>query len=493
MKLEVVSPDHSLESGMGLRDNNLDGRPVPVVVWVGFTEAPVSRSDAYRSVVKATQEVADFADPNVVVIVKRQDAGPCDALMERFEDGAGNRLFRPEILTFGEGALEGAAQVESVVNRIMAGRYAALAQRNTDLTRQLFEVRRVHEDLQAAFEQVEQYLHANGLSEPKLLLELPPADAEGGPALLELEEGAPVVIGLPYELNKIAGFSINVRRGSTARRSAARLLVTLTSGTASQVYGTWSTPLDRLPESGWFSFVLDRLSIDYGHSLRVAIQLEGRADVALVLSAKPLLGASLLPRSTGINRAVHALPAFRLWRGLPGTRMTHGAELQPLDFEHHDGHRSDRRIPVNVGLDGAEQVHADEVVSAPLVSVSTDDQSIQVHPVAKGAVVARVRQAVPQERCRLEATVGVHHEEASGVEFAMTVARNADEALETFARGSREGEPAWTLASFSENADLVVECDPSDEERFLYLATRLPQGGTTKYAWARFRNLTVVL
>ena len=76
MKLEVVSPDHSLESGMGLRDNNLDGRPVPVVVWVGFTEAPVSRSDAYRSVVKATQEVADFADPNVVVIVKRQDAGP---------------------------------------------------------------------------------------------------------------------------------------------------------------------------------------------------------------------------------------------------------------------------------------------------------------------------------------------------------------------------------------------------------------------------------
>jgi hypothetical protein len=491
MKLEAVAPARRFEGAeVGLQETILDGGYKPVVVWAGFSTAHASKSGAFHSIAKPAPEPFDFADPTIAVIVKRGNDGPIDGLLERLERGAANRLFRPGILTLSdEVTSEDIGRLENLVHCIVNERYATLARRNMDLTRQLFEVRRVHEDLQAAFEQVEQYLHANGLNEPKLLLELPPVDAEGEVPSLKLSAATPVVLGLPYELNKIAGFSIQVRRQRRARRCQTRLLVTLTSGTADQIHGAWSTPVDRLPESGWFSFLLDRLSIDYGHTVRIAFQLDGEADVDLVLSAKPLLGASLMPRPAGsLETALHALPAFRLWRGLPGTRMAQALELQPLDFEHHGDGRSGRKILVHVGSDGVEQVHADEVASAPLVSFNADEHSIQVHPVARGMVVAKVRQALPRERFSIQATVGLHHEEASGVEFAMVVARNEEEALEALS-----GEATWMQATFSQHGPLTVECRASEDHRCLYLATRLPQGGTTKYAWARFRNLTVVL
>jgi hypothetical protein len=467
---------------------------LPVVIWEGFETVPAPDSAMFRSIAMLRPDAATFADPNVLVVVKRANAIQAEGLLLRLEEGR-EGLFRPQVFIVENEASIDVGQIEAQVRRVMAARYSALARRNTDLTRQLFEVRRVHEDLQAAFELVENYLHVNELNEPKLLMELPPSQIEGEMPVLRIEADVPVVLGLPFELNKIAGFSINVRRRRSMPASMARLLVKMASGTADEVYGSWAIPVEHLPESGWFSFLLDKLSIDYGHSIRISFQLDGKADVALAMTAKPLLGASVMPSldteadETGICR----LPALRLWRGLPGTRMSHSVELQPFGFEDHGESRSTQVIPLAITDATVEQVFTTDASSAPLVSAHAEDRSVQVHPAPTGLVVAMVQSPLPRKQCRVQAVVGMHHEQASAVEFAMVAAGTLEDAVSQLSGNQGSATAIWVLADAINHECVEIECDPSENERNLYLATRLPEGGTTKYAWSRFRNIKVMV
>lgn len=466
----------------------------PQVLWEGFADMSIPAA-GYIARVKPRLEPSDFADPTIVAIVREKNAPPLQGLLARLESGAKGALFRPEILSLPTDAgAEDFAHVEHTVMRIMAERFTAMATRNVDLTRELFEVRRVHEDLQSAFEQVEHYLHANGFSEPSLLLELPLSEAGAEGPSRGLVAGQSLVLSLPYELNRVAAVSLFVRRRRNPLAEPANLRVTLTSGNAGTVFGEWRTPVERLPEAGWFSFLLDRLSIDYGHSFQLMLELEGEADVALALSARPLLGASIVPvvQHTTLQDAIHAMPAVRLWRGLPGARIAHHLELQPFDFEVHGGERSQRRLAFHAVPEAVEPVFATTSSPETLVSVH-EDSSIQVHPAPTGIVVARLRQALPEAGFRVEAMAGVHHEEASGVEFAMVVAEDEQRAVQSLMRAEEGAGAIWTLATYDRHALLDLECGPSNAERHLYLATRLAPEGTPKYAWARFRNVRVVV
>lgn len=465
---------------------------IPAVIWAGYKAPPCETQDSFVSLAKLELEPSDFADPNVAVIVKHPDYKAESSLPKWLEEGSSDHLFRPRIYALEQKATEeDVGNISATVARIITERYTALARRNVELTRQLFEVRRVHEDLQMAFERVENYLHANDLSEPKLLLELPAPGPEASAPLLTVTD-TPVSVSLPYELNKIAGVSIYIESVERLGDANGCLQTTLISGTGGTVYGRWNTPVKRLPEKGWFTFLMDELPVDYGHSLRIVLNCDTGAEISLGLSDQGLLNASVTPAPVAGTAKEQAfnLPALRLWSGLPGTRMAYNASMRPFDFPAHVESDVINKIPIHIAEDNVEEEYAASELEFPPVITRASEQSVQVHPVNNGVVIAKIVETLPEDAFKIGADVGTFHEDSSQVEFSMTVAQSGEQALQAFTSNE---DAEWVTAGYDNAQSMVIECDASTQNRNLYLATRIPSDGHNRYAWARFYNLMVEL
>ncbi len=467
----------------------------PRVLWIGFeSPLPDDVADELSHEYSDRFGSRDLHDSATFAIVYNEQRWPTlEAYPElaAMVEGADGATFRPRVFAVSPAGIDPAfvAGVRAAVASGTAARLQSLARRNFAITRELSEVRHLHENLQAAFERVEHFVHESGLNTPKVLVELPPTEtiADNRPVLVPRDEPARLV--LPYELNRVSAISLwlEVLDGGSRAADASTVHVSLVSARSGQRFSHWAVPASKLHKGNWTTLLVDSLPIAYGHLVAIELQMEGPAKIAILTSKQSVAGASIQVPGKQPGTGAGAFPAIKLWSGLAGTRVAHSLDMAPFEFETRSP-APNRRVKLNWSKDEVQQVHVpDTRISQPMVE-GLPGPLVSVHPADGGPVIARLDTVLPEGEFQVESQVAIHHEKGQGTLFRLAIAENDQEAIDLLCGdASADG---WSLAT-PDKPNMARTASNGKAGR-LYLATRIPSGGTSAYAWARFGDTWLV-
>ncbi len=121
---------------------------------------------------------------------------------------------------------------------------------------------------------------------------------------------------------------------------------------------------------------------------------------------------------------------------------------------------------------------------------------IQVHPSYDSETVGILPCVVPKETIKVKTIVCTENEEASAVEYAVAIIESDSDARARLAVTSSETALAfsgWHRVEPNDLYQINVELPyPTEENYHLVLATRLPEDGYQRYAWARWLDFNYV-
>lgn len=374
------------------------------------------------------------------------------------------------------------------------GALLATAKAQVSSLRKLTALRRVNEDLQNCFHQLERSLAADVAG-----LNLVFADEPGtGHEKLSLGwSSSGLTQVLPVSSTGISAFEFmlnDIRAGE-----GAVLHVHLVAREQQSVIDRWSVPLEAV-NAGWTMFCLTRPLIGPTSTLEVRLDVECDADVhlALALGGRPTIGV-FQPRNPVANVAASDCGlAMRVWCG----------DAHSAYGRHGNAHVADGRA---VSPSGLTEVPLSpsliaEVVQVPIPGALFDFNpvtwipyrvAVGCHPQAEGLTIASL--PLPAGRIGgINSLAEVGNALSRPVEFAMILTDDAERVKGlldgSLNFGSSEAWSGWVTAEHGQPAALglrLSRVQPS--AAVLYLATRMQVPGNKDYAWARFRSINLLM
>ena len=190
-----------------------------------------------------------------------------------------------------------------------------------------------------------------------------------------------------------------------------------------------------------------------------------------------------------LDRAV----AVQVWTGLPGARVSAAAFAQAGEGFPNTG--AGRQVFLSANrLAEARLIQPRNLkLGFELLTLLDQNRVLQLHPVAGHVSHAVIPASCPPGMQRALATVKTDNPQGPHVEYAFTwvpagkvASVGADGALE--AEGARSS--GWTRIPPNTIGSVMLALDePTEEPGDLYIATRVPPGGSDAFAWARWLDL----
>ena len=359
---------------------------------------------------------------------------------------------------------------------------------------ELATYRREFDRLQRSFTRLEEYVVRQSYPAMAEVFEYPPEseggkkkdrrvqfDGNAGPA------GSFLTQYLPVDSLGISSFSIYVNAvpdaGGEPLRASLRAIETGT------IFGTWSIDAGET-RVGWVELALER-AID-GPALSLSVDVEfpaGKSGWALALG--PPHPYREFCASTGSSESLKAPIALRLFRSLPGVRVTPTTSaIRTID--------APRALAEFVPYDAygkISQVLPELRDNNPtLVFFDPDIGCLTVHPRMGGLTVARMNLSVPKNAWGISARICLAHERASQTEFGLMICVPRDDKkglaeLNQLALPSPSFSGWKAVLPLETKSVSVVFASTPEDELSIYLLTRQAPESSPDFAWARFSKL----
>ena len=358
-----------------------------------------------------------------------------------------------------------------------------IALRNAELQKEFLQLRTLHENMQNAFATVEDYLTQAKLPELQLAFDNQPINKLIQPGNVAQSNALTIKQLLPVSSRGIA--MIDLRVANTDHSCLGYLDIQLKYSESKASFAQWQVPYRQL-SPGWLSLDLPQIDIGRKKDVELIInwQTESGAAPSLILAAEQLIPE--LRAFLGEQTISHSL-AFRVWRGLPGTRKITSSYLN-----------SDAPKLGWLGqgvMAGVKEITAQANDKFAHVQAINHGSKIMTHPRANGdATVAILPFSFPLQANYLTATVITEHPQADKMEYALAIvskevsqATHPDRLLsESIAYSDWiEVEPNTTR-----QITLFLEHPPANHSQ-IAIAARLAKESKADCAWCRWLNFKI--
>ena len=356
------------------------------------------------------------------------------------------------------------------------------------LQNQYAAFRVTHEQLQNAFDTVEEFLSRANLPSTWLAFACEPTDATLGPpdrnGLFELSQR------LPLPTQGLAAIELHATQ--TGAGADGVLNITLAAAEDQRSLGDWAIPYDVIPQ-GWMFLDLPEIDIAPGQTAMLSAVWNtgcGRAPALSLTSWQPEPESRV---RVGGQEASERSLALRLHVGLPGSRR--------IRHPFHIGVM--RRTPVArqlVRLAPSVLRRFAEIGAAaenkPLVHFVEEMEAIELSPVNGTSTVAKLPGALPPRTRRLSAMIRTEDPAGALVEYALLAIGPGDSHQSFLSKGLAGelsgGFSGWMPidANFTTQIHLDLT-EPATRPLDLYLATRLAPGQMADSARTRWLEFVV--
>lgn len=373
-------------------------------------------------------------------------------------------------------------------------RALAIAEAHTGALRRLTLLRRANEELQNSFLALERHLPADAKAPELIFAE----ERQTTDARVTLGWGSPGIEQI-LPVTSVGLSAIEVSFCDIAQRSDSLLHIQLTSLENQQVVDQWTVPTERLA-AGWMLFTLARPLVGSPRTLVMRFDLEGSADASVSLHVGRVQPVRLFQtRNAATHAALRANAlSMRLWCGEPFAVHAAQPNLILPDVSGHSAKAQRYRPLAQALLAKACLANADDVTFdfAPVSHVAYR-QAVACHPPARGMTVASLPLPQGARVTDLLVEVEVGNEKSGAVEFAVVLAADAERAkvlLTGAAAPTREEAVSpWVAVSFGHKAWVEANtAHGAHRHGVAFLATRMAKPGNNNFAWARFREPSIV-
>jgi Family of unknown function (DUF6212) len=411
-----------------------------------------------------------------------------DALRDAWSGGGEGFLPKPIFVDLAEGPEAAWGAVYRSLFDAIAGSFSSSAARLVALQRQYTAFRIVHDQLQNAFDTVENFLSRSQLLPTWLAFACEPTEIVVGPK----STNAPFRLTqlLPVSSQGLAALELHAVPADP--RANGVLTVSVAACEDGRILGDWAIPYEALPE-GWV--FLDLPEIDTAPRQSVLLSAvwntqSGRPPKLSLTQLQPVPESRV--RIVGDEDHRRSL-ALRLHIGLPGSRrIAHPFHIGVIGQPHIS--RLGRRLAPSVLLRFAELDGRPD--REPLVSLVENSAAIELRPVNGSMTVARLPGALPAKARRLTATIKTEDPTGPLVEYALLALDPRGSYKRVLTKGLLNGLPGgfsgWLSIhpNFKTQIHLTVE-KPAVKPLDLYLATRLAEGQAAEFAQARWLEFIV--
>lgn len=365
---------------------------------------------------------------------------------------------------------------------------ASSSARLLQLQRQYTAFRIVHDQLQSAFDTVENFLARANLPSTWLAFACEPTETCIGPQSTKKPFRTTQLLPLPSQ--GLAALELHAVR--SAPDADGLLTISLRTCEDDRTLGSWQVPYGAVPD-GWMFLDLPEIDIAPKQSASLTVSwatLSGPPPKLSLTHLQPVPENRV--RIAEEEESPSSL-ALRLHVGLPGSRrVAHPFEIGVLSQPHVS--RLGRRLAPSVLRRFAEVDAAPN--GNPLVSFLEEEAALEVRPVNGTATVAKLPGALPAQARRVTATIKTEDPDGPLVEYAL-LALDPNDSHEPVFNGAA---PDNKFGGFSGwlpiHPDFITQihvnlAEPVMKPLDLYLATRIARGQTAESAPARWLEFVV--
>lgn len=356
------------------------------------------------------------------------------------------------------------------------------------LQRQYTAFRIVHDQLQNAFDTVENFLARSNLPSTWLAFACEPTETFVGP--LSASDPSRLTQLLPISSQGLAALELHATH--IAPDAEGLLDISIETCEDCRILGDWAVPYNALSE-GWIFLDLPEIDIAPRQSAKLTVTWNTRAGSPPKLSLSYL---QPLPESrvqlVGTEHQQRSL-ALRLHIGLPGSRR--------IAHPFHVGIRQQPHVArLGQRLSPSVLQRCAEVTATPggeaLVRFLEDNAAIQLRSVNGGVTVAKLAGAMPAKVRRLTATIRTEDPAGPVVEYALLALDPNGSHEPILQSGLINGQGGAFSGWLPVHPDFATQihlnvAEPSVIPLDLYLATRLGAGQTAESAEARWLEFIV--
>jgi Family of unknown function (DUF6212) len=383
---------------------------------------------------------------------------------------------------------DAAATVHRSLFEAIADAYGSSAARLLALRRQYAAFRIVHDQLQNAFDTVENFLSRSQLPPTWLAFACEPTETTVGP---QTPDG-------PFRLTQLLPVpsqglaAIELHSVAAAADASGSLAVAITTCEDARTLGEWAIPYAAVP-NGWMFLDLPEIDIAPRQSVSLTAvwnTQSGKPPLLSLTSRQPVPEAQV--SLVGGEESRRSL-AVRLHIGLPGSRRVAHPYHIGVRHQPHISGLGHRLAPSALrGYAELDPVPGRE----PLVTLLDDAAAIEVRPVNGSVTIAKLPGALPAGARRLTATIKTEDPDGPLVEYALLALGPRGGYRQVLKRGRLNGEHGGFSGWLAVHPDFMTQIhltlsEPADNPLDLYLATRLAKGQAAIGAQARWLEFVV--
>ena len=365
---------------------------------------------------------------------------------------------------------------------------ASSAARLLLLQRQYTAFRIIHDQLQGAFDTVENFLARANLPSTWLAFACEPTETSIGPQSTKKPFCVTQLLPLPSQ----GLAALELHAVAAAPNAQGLFTISLRTCEDDRTLGSWQIPYDAVPD-GWMFFDLPEIDIAPRQSVSLTAIWDTRSGRAPKLSLTHLQPVPENRVRAAEDEESQRSLALRLHVGLPGSRrVAHPFEFGVLSQPHVS--RLGRRLAPSVLRRFAEVDAAPD--GKPLVSFLEEEAALEVRPVNGTATIAKLPGALPAQARRLTATIKTEDPTGPLVEYALLALDPNDSHEPIFNRTATDGELGGFSGWLPIHPDFTTQIhvnlvEPAIKPLDLYLATRIARGQAAESAPARWLEFIV--
>ncbi|MTH80298.1 hypothetical protein GL286_21650 [Paracoccus aestuariivivens] len=352
---------------------------------------------------------------------------------------------------------------------------------STRFMRELGLLRQQHEETQASFQKLEQFMYQHGPQQRELETTLSPI---AGQLPISMRNGSRLVQRLPGTSVGLSDIALHV--GNEAAPTHGVLSISLFSSTDNETIAIWEIPAARLT-NGWVRVALDYALGTDNVSLFDSIEYHGK-DIVRPSSSVQHPEQRFHPECDGST--IETLPALQIWRWIAGARALIPAHAVLCRAVMQIGGKSRLRRVAPETL----ATTIDLGTLKNMLPLFQSDDALLVHGVpdhtACGILPAV---ALPGAR-QIFASAQTRHAEGPVVEYQLAIMPQDQRphlpgSLPEFSSHLSSG---WVRLSPQEKSQLhILPAEPLECPHDLYLMTRLPAGSANNFGWSTFSNIGI--
>jgi len=372
------------------------------------------------------------------------------------------------------------------------------ARKITQSNRELLTLRTLNDNLQNRFAAVESFVDRQGLQPFDMAFSNEPVSSSSRSNVLADASFKGVSQILPVASAGVSAIAIHLDR--FARRDEGTLHAQLVTLEDRQIVEKWIIPFSRLHQ-GWNYLGLSRTLAGLRRTLKLQLRVEDLDDEMPLLSLgglQPLEMFQVQDTANDTPLLKNSL-AMQVWCGMPGVLLPSWANYLPAQ----SGQASDegfREMPMASGiLDLAKLANPEEIsFDFPAILPLPEERAIACHPPSDGITIGQLPAACPPKILRISSTVVIDNDESQDVDFALVIAGDLGSARQLLSEdrsaGTGEAFSGWTSVAQGDapriNAFIAEQVGIWQN---IYFATRMRNPGDNAFAWAKFRDISLMV